>query len=136
MSAIGIVKSLRLHWRRAAVAVVAVVVSAAAVFEAVRWYDIWSTSERLPTQLELPKPRNPAPEAPDILHLNGIPMRPADRRHLSDGHFTIVVKMSDLTHECRDIIESSFLTHSGSAAPKELVKCHLVGQVADPGCAG
>jgi hypothetical protein len=108
-------------------AVVVIVVSSAAAFEVVRWYNIWSASERLPTQLEPPKQTKPAPEEPDHLHLDTIQMRATERRHLLDGHFNIVMRMDDLTEDCRDVFESSFLTRSGAAVPKEITK------LADPG---
>jgi hypothetical protein len=110
-------------------AIVVITVGSAATFEAIRAYQIWSASERLPAELPKP-PQLPAeepPEPPDPIHLNTIPMRAVDKRHLLDGDFKIVVRMSDLTESCRDIFDSSFFRFSGSSASKELVK------LADPG---
>jgi len=112
--------------RTVALAIVVIAVSAAAIFEARRAHQIWSASERLPAQLPKP-PQLPAGEPPDPIHLNTIPIRSADERHLLDGDFNIVVRMSDLTESCRDIFDSSFFRFSGSAASKEQVK------FADPG---
>ena len=117
--------------RTVALAIVIVAVSAAAILEARRAYQIWSASERLPAELPKP-PLLPAPEPSDPIHLNTIPMRSADKRRLLDGDFNIVVRMSDLTETCRDIFDTSFFRFSGSVASKELVKLADPGQDFEP----
>lgn len=122
-------KSSRRPARIVILATVAIAISSAAIYAAIRAYMIWSASEHLPAKLEVPQPPQPAREPRwHPVHLNTIHMRLADRRHLLDGKFTVVTRMSDITDPCKDIFQSSFIRDfTGSPAPKELVK------FADPG---
>ena len=127
------VKSGRRSSRRAALAIVAIAFAAAAIFVSIRVYRIWSANERLQpdlinTDLINPPPQRPAPEPPGHpVILRTIHLRPSEQRHLLDGNFTLVRRMSDITEPCKDIFESSFLAFSGSPAPKQFVR------FADPG---
>ena len=112
-------------WRIALGAVLALVGSVG-TFEAIRAYRIWSASQRLPAELPQ-EPIPPAPEPPDPIHLNTIPLPLRDRRHLLNGDFQVVMQMGDLAGSCWDSFASSFLRFSGAPASKELVK------LADPG---
>jgi hypothetical protein len=127
------VKSRRRSSRTVVFAIVAIAFAAAAIFVARRVYQIWSASERLRpdlinTELVNPPPPRPAPEPPGHqVILKTIHLPPAERRHLLEGNFTLVRRMSDITEPCKDIFESSFLAFSGSPAPKQFVR------FADPG---
>jgi hypothetical protein len=118
--------SRRRFARRIAFGAVLALVGSVGTFEGMRAYRIWSASRRLPA--ELPKqPIPPAPEPPDPIHLNTVPLPPRDRQHLLDGDFKVVLRVGDLAGSCWDVFASSFLTFSGAPASKELVK------LADPG---
>lgn len=118
--------SRRRFARRIALAAVFAVLGSVGTFEAIRAYRILSASVRLPA--ELPQaPIPPAPEPPDSIHLNTIPLLPKDRQHILNGDFQIVTRMVDLPRSCWDSFASSFLGFSGAPASKELVT------LADPG---
>jgi len=117
------IEKVRSRWylpRLVAPAVMATTIISVGMFKAIRAYQIWSASERLPRELpKQPVPPAEAPPDPYVLRLKY--PREIESAHLLDGDFAIVNQMSDLTGACQDILQSSFVNYWDPSAPRRKV---------------
>jgi hypothetical protein len=54
------------------------------------------------------------PEEPDNIYLKTVPVPVSTRDHLLDGQFKIVNRIDEITEECRNIFDSSFVNSTRS----------------------
>ena len=111
--------------RLVALAVIAITIISIGMFKAIDAYRNWSAGERMPP--ELPKhPQLPPAEPPDPYALPIKYPPEIDSRHLLDGSFAMVNRMSDLTGICQDSFQSSFVNYwNPSATPKQIAFANL-----------
>jgi len=111
---------------RAVVLAIGFIVTALAAVVGARYAKrFWTTGGEPPKVSD--KRQLPPDQPPDPIHLATTSAKGVDSRHVIDGDFTVVKRMTEISEGCRVIFESSFINISGSSAS--------AGQVifADPG---
>jgi hypothetical protein len=110
--------------RAIVIASVLIIVALVAVLGATYRKTLWATIEEPKLS---GKPQAPPSQTPDAIHMVLTSASEKDFRYVFEGNITVVKRMSEISEECRGILQSSFVRPAAAGTSPEQVV------IADPG---